>query len=274
MKSKICVLCKKSFVPKSNVKNRLYCNKQCYFVARAEEVYLQKTVKLCTYCKKSFILKRGCKGVYCSIVCKGEHQKILLKGANGSFFGRKHTDESKAKLSKSLTGLMAGDKNPFYGRHHTEKTKRLLSEKKKGVPSKVRGTKRPNMCGENNPSKRTEVRKKISDKMLGREQPKLRGENCHLWKGGITSENEKARKSKTLVVWRKAVFERDRYICQKCGKHGGDLQAHHIVPFSVSKQLRTEVSNGQTLCKACHRQTDTYGNRIKTNVYMASILGN
>lgn len=54
--------------------------------------------------------------------------------------------------------------------------------------------------------------------------------------------------------WRKAVFERDDYTCQNCGQRGGELNAHHIVPYSESIELRYEIDNGITLCKSCHKE--------------------
>jgi 5-methylcytosine-specific restriction endonuclease McrA len=52
--------------------------------------------------------------------------------------------------------------------------------------------------------------------------------------------------------WRTAVFERDGYTCQKCGKHGGELNAHHIKRYSDHPELRLDIDNGITLCKECH----------------------
>jgi len=52
--------------------------------------------------------------------------------------------------------------------------------------------------------------------------------------------------------WRTAVFERDDYTCQKCGKKGGELRAHHIDGYANNEELRVELSNGVTLCKKHH----------------------
>ena len=52
--------------------------------------------------------------------------------------------------------------------------------------------------------------------------------------------------------WRKKIFERDKYTCQKCNKRGGELNAHHIFNYSSHIELRTALENGITFCKECH----------------------
>ena len=54
--------------------------------------------------------------------------------------------------------------------------------------------------------------------------------------------------------WRKAVFKRDDYTCQRCGKRGGRLQAHHIKAWAKYPDLRYDVANGITYCVECHKQ--------------------
>lgn len=88
---------------------------------------------------------------------------------------------------------------------------------------------------------------------------KMSGEKNHNWKGGVTSINEKERKTPEYKAWRKAVFERDDYTCQFCGVRGVELNADHIKPFAIFHELRLELSNGRTLCKPCHLKTDTWG---------------
>jgi len=56
-----------------------------------------------------------------------------------------------------------------------------------------------------------------------------------------------------LTLWRTAVYERDRYTCQRCGAKGGQLNAHHIVPWCLSPAQRFDIDNGITLCVKCHR---------------------
>jgi len=67
-------------------------------------------------------------------------------------------------------------------------------------------------------------------------------------------QNQKLRKSKQYKNWRRNVFERDNYQCQKCGQTGGQLNAHHIKPYSEFPSLRLELDNGVTLCEKCHKK--------------------
>lgn len=94
----------------------------------------------------------------------------------------------------------------------------------------------------------------------GKKIPQMSGEHHHWWKGGLTTENWKIRKSLEYKQWRHKVFERDGYQCVVGGKaHGNNLQADHIKPFSTFPAERFDVDNGRTLCKECHKKTDTYG---------------
>lgn len=89
----------------------------------------------------------------------------------------------------------------------------------------------------------------------------LAGEASPHWKGGITPEVQKIRNSLEYKVWRTAVFERDNYTCQECNNRGGYLNADHIKRFADYPELRFELNNGRTLCRDCHRKTDTYGRK-------------
>ena len=83
----------------------------------------------------------------------------------------------------------------------------------------------------------------------------LTGEKSSNWKGGVTPINELIRKSPQYQGWREAVFTRDNYTCQHCGKTKCYIEAHHLKAFSEYPELRFDVDNGVALCVPCHNQT-------------------
>lgn len=91
----------------------------------------------------------------------------------------------------------------------------------------------------------------------------LKGVNAPNWKGGVSSKNERERKSRKYIRWRSAVFKRDDYTCQHCGVRGAELHADHIKQFAIYKKERYNVDNGRTLCVSCHKETHTYGNKAE-----------
>lgn len=84
------------------------------------------------------------------------------------------------------------------------------------------------------------------------------------YRGGITPENKKIRASPEYKAWRISVFERDKYHCVICNKHGGVLHADHIKQFAFFPELRLDINNGRTLCVDCHKNTPTFLNNKKT----------
>lgn len=57
------------------------------------------------------------------------------------------------------------------------------------------------------------------------------------------------------IFWRKAVFNRDNYICTACGyANGGRLVAHHVESYGTCPEKRFLVENGITLCDKCHKE--------------------
>jgi len=141
--------------------------------------------------------------------------------------GRKLTDKTKEKISK-------GNK----GKHRSEEIRKKLSEIQKGQHH----------------SSKTEFKKGMMTWNKGKPYLQIKGEKNPNWKGGITPKNERIRESLEFKLWRKAVFERDNFTCQKCGEKGGRLVAHHIFNFADYPELRFAIDNGITLCNKCHRE--------------------
>ncbi|MCK9371073.1 HNH endonuclease [Candidatus Dojkabacteria bacterium] len=105
-----------------------------------------------------------------------------------------------------------------------------------------------------------------------RNDPRITGKNNPNWKGGTTELSFQIRHSYVYNEWRRQIFQRDDYTCQRCGKRGVILQADHIKPFSVilkQNNIKTlldaincvelwDLNNGRTLCLDCHKKTDSY----------------
>lgn len=66
--------------------------------------------------------------------------------------------------------------------------------------------------------------------------------------------SDRDRNSAQYRAWRNAVFERDKYTCQKCGMMGVKLNAHHIKPWAKFEELRFNIDNGITYCEKCHKK--------------------
>lgn len=107
-------------------------------------------------------------------------------------------------------------------------------------------------------------------------------ESNPMWKGGITPINKAIRTFNKYIEWRRLVFKRDDFRCQRCPLKGVYLEAHHIIPLSelINKFSITsldeadqceelwDIKNGITLCQRCHGVEDRYRGyllKIKNN---------
>jgi hypothetical protein len=176
---------------------------------------------------------------------------VFIKGHPPYFI--RHSQETKQKLRLAKLGTknpmfgavpwnkgnheyFAGRKNPFFGKTHSPEALAKMRAAKLGKPSSRKGKKYPALSA---------ARK---------------GSGNPAWKGGLTPLRTKIWHSKEYQTWRKAVFERDNYTCQICGRRGGILNADHIKRFAEYPEL----TNGRTLCLSCHRKTPTWGQRKST----------
>lgn len=86
-------------------------------------------------------------------------------------------------------------------------------------------------------------------------------ENNPNWNNGNSRCYKMGYYSAEYKEWRKSVFTRDNYTCQKCNAKFY-ITAHHIKSFSFFPELRYEINNGITLCEGCHSMTDNYKRHI------------
>jgi len=160
------------------------------------------------------------------------------------------SEETRKKISIALMGKCyisdegkkrIGLGNVWKGRHHSEISKQKISDKKRGVKASE------------------ETKQKLSLIMIER----VKNGTHPNYKGGITPDNKRLRKTPEMKKWVNDIFERDNYTCVECGLRGVHLEAHHIKPFALFPELMFNIDNGITLCQKCHSKTDTYKGRIK-----------
>lgn len=119
------------------------------------------------------------------------------------------------------------------------------------------------MCGKQFKTTKSENRKLCSWECRNLLYREFTGDKAHAWKGGTTKETKCRRSNSEYREWRMAVFTRDNFKCRICGKHGSDLEAHHIKEVRNYPNLIYDVDNGLTLCHECHKTTDNYANGAK-----------
>jgi hypothetical protein len=139
-------------------------------------------------------------------------------------------------LRKTSEHWATAQRQRMLGRRRTEATRAKLSSQAKGRTL----------------SEETKA-KILQTKLRNGTLPK--GEKHYKWKGGRAWQRFTEPR---YIAWRAAVLERDDYTCQhcqrKCHKHERGLAAHHVKPYATHAALRYDLSNGLTLCRACHLQ--------------------
>ena len=186
-----------------------------------------------------------------------EETKEKIRQGN---LGKKHSKETKQKISKNNARY-------FLGKHRSEETKGKISKAKKGIEFSEKH--------KENLSKALKGRTTWNKgkKWAEGQREKCSGKNTTSWKGGVTPENKKIRKSIEFRLWREAVFARDNWTCQKYKIKGGKLHPHHIQNFADYPELRFAIDNGITLSEKAHREFHKkYGQRKNTKEQLEEFL--
>lgn len=147
--------------------------------------------------------------------------------------GKKLSEETKIKMSKSRKGRSAWNK----GVPSSEETKKKQSGSLKGKPKSMEH--RKNMSGERN----------------------------HKWKGGVSELDKAIRELPEMYIWKYNVMKRDDFRDCFTGIRGNhNLEVHHIKPLSIIIQeynIKTiedalnckelwDIDNGVTMFKESH----------------------
>lgn len=109
----------------------------------------------------------------------------------------------------------------------------------------------------------------------------MSGENNPRYNPNKTQEErERERNYDEYYEWRRKVYERDNYTCQCCGcTESNSFNAHHLNSYDWCIDGRTNVDNGVTICKKCHKNFHKlfgYGNNTKEQYeeFLSLIHGN
>lgn len=181
------------------------------------------------------------------LYCKKE---IIKKGRKGR--GKKFCSKKCFYAGSTINTFKKGN-IPFY---KGKKRPPLTIKQRQNISDAHRGKKLSDI-----------TKKKISDSH--------KGEKSHFWKGGITPIHTKIRMSLEYKLWKKSVFERDNFTCQKYKTGGGDLIAHHINNFSEFPELRFAIDNGITLSNKAHKEFHKkYGMKNNTREQLEEFLNN
>jgi hypothetical protein len=203
----------------------------------------------CKECNKEFKVRPYRKDIamYCSREC---------------MYSSKIRGENISKAHKR-NGYVPNNNRYIKGHRHSEETKLKMSMSRIG---KVPHNKKPDVfitcieCGN---------KRKIVDSL--KNTAKFCSRICMNKNKdkGKTLESKKIRTSLKYRKWRDLIFKRDNYTCLICGIRNNKsvgktiyLNADHIKPFALFPALRFDINNGRTLCKDCHKKTDTFGSKI------------
>jgi len=218
-----------------------FCSKKCADYSR-----VKKEIKICPICGKEFTttpseIKRN-RGIFCSHKCRGiakstqPNKECPICGK--MFVARPHREaDGRDKFCSKACGYKANGNPPanatclYCGKDFMVEYNRAVNGRGKFCSRACKGK----WMSEN----------LINDKALR-------------WNPELTDKQRiinSVRKISGYSEWRAEVYQRDNYTCQHCGDNrGGNLNAHHIIPFSSDNTLRTELSNGITLCVKCHKR--------------------
>ena len=229
--------------------------------------------KICQSCGDKFYKKEGTplsrfispRKKYCSVECRTD----ILKQSAGWNRGLHYSPETLRKMNfiglEKGRGLRKGMKFPeLSGENHPNwKPKRIIQ-----CP----------VCFKElsfSPWEKSRRFCSLRCRGLGK-----RGVNSPVFKGenSLTKLRNRIRQMAEYTEWRLNCFRRDKFTCQECkNPEAKPIEVHHLKSYADIKRqyqftspeeareckILWDVKNGITLCRSCHRMTDSYAKNLK-----------
>ena len=161
---------------------------------------------------------------------------MAKKGIKPKNWSSLYTPKINKKRGKTVKRLRVWEKTKFWEKAGIIKGRKLSENLKRKIGKGVKNSEKYRSALKN-----PERSKKMSEAFSG--------EKCHFWKGGISFEPYSLDWTRTL---RRAIRERDNYICQLCSQYGNVV--HHI---DYDKK-NCDPKNLVTLCRKCNPKVNSH----------------
>jgi hypothetical protein len=168
------------------------------------------------------------------------------------------SDEHKRKISAKLTGKPHANRGKKFSEErrkaHSDAMKRAAKEGRTHTEAwreKIKATLAIKWA---NSKRRNPILKGLKWSPERRQEwsERKKGAGNQNWKDGATKKSKLVRATWQYREWSEAVKQRDGQ-CLRCGSTE-KLHAHHVERFIKNPEKRFDLSNGITLCKACHHK--------------------
>lgn len=206
-------------------------------------------IRTCKNCLTSYSA-RPCKNLkFCSLKCywiakKGTPLKVSFvgKGKDGSFYGKKHTEETKEKMSEAQKKRFQSEPVWNKGLHIYTGGKRFV---KGNSPPVHKDDCRCFRCDRKNWVVSKETINKIRKSNLGQKHPTIQGENNHNWMGddvGYTALHDWVKRNLGKAFW-----------CTFC------FSMVNVQWANISHEYKRDLTDWIQLCVKCHKRYDLGG---------------
>ena len=241
----ICENCGNKFLWKNKLKKN--CSVECAKSSMSRKASRldpeSRVEKNCTNCNNKFTTYRHERKIFCSRKCSNSNIEIQAKRLEKQKGVKKVLSKETLDMYQSPEMRERARNRALTAWTNPETRKRMISGIKRRSES--------------------DKWKSAAHFQKGEKHPNYKGNNIR-FRGQKANQYE-------YKKWRKDVFTRDDYTCQKCGVKATRLNAHHIREWAKFPEERFNIDNGITLCEPCH--ANAHGKMFKEKTYYCIVCG-